>query len=96
MELKNKYIKLGLNAKTGAFIGGLVGLVVSTTLVVAHPEFIEMPMESKIQLIGIATGIPAMAYGVIFHTAGWASNKIDKYFESDKVNKYFRKLAERR
>jgi len=90
-----KYIRSHLNAKTGAVIGGLSSLVLSTIIVATNPEFRELPIESKIQAAGFATGILTLGFTTAFHIMGWGSNKIDNYFESEKVKNYFDRLARR-
>ena len=91
----NKYVKAHLNAKTGAVIGGLSSLVLSTIIVATYPELREMPMEDKVRGITFITSMMTLVYVTAFHVMGWGIKKIDKYFESDKVDAYFDRLARR-
>jgi len=94
MQLKNKYVKLDFNVKTGAVVG-LANLVLSTIVVATHSELREMPIEDKVKNVALATGILTLGFTTVFYIINKGINKINKYFGSNKVDAYFDRLARR-
>lgn len=81
---ERKYHKLArsyFNAKTGAMVGGLSSLVISTMVVATNPHLKEFPVEKKIQGVLCTTGLLALSYAISFDIGGKVANKIDNYFE---------------
>ncbi len=90
MEMKKikKYVRSHSNAKTVAIVGGLQSLVVSTLFVITNPQLRELPIESKIKGIALATGILTLVYTIGFDLIGGMIKKVDNYSNFNKVNNY--------
>ena len=74
-----KYIKPYLNEKTGAVVGGLVGLVGSTIILTTNPQLKELPIEEKIQGVVFATGLFTLGYAIWFDISRRIFNGLEKY-----------------